>query len=98
LIVVKNKLAGFFLLYAGEAVKKYTDSYGALLMRSYSIHPDYQRNGVGKKLLKLLPSFIEPHFPTKNEVVLGVNHKNTAAQYLYKRCGFVDTNRYIVGS
>ncbi|MFP7732563.1 GNAT family N-acetyltransferase [Priestia aryabhattai] len=98
LIVVENKLAGFFVLDAGEAVKKYTDSSGVLLIRLYSIHPDYQRNGVGKKSLKLLSSFIEHHFPTKNEVVLGVNHKNTAAQHLYKRCGFVDTNRHIVGS
>ncbi|MCM3769202.1 GNAT family N-acetyltransferase [Priestia aryabhattai] len=98
LILVENKLAGFFVLDAGEAVKEYTDSFGALLIRSYSIHPDYQRNGIGKKSLKLLSSFIQHHFPTKNEVVLGVNHKNTAAQHLYNRSGFVDTNRRIFGS
>ncbi len=98
LIVAENKLAGFFVLDAGEAVKEYTESSGALLIRSYSIHPDYQGNGIGKKSLKLLPSFIKKHFPTKNEVVLGVNHKNTAGQHLYKRSGFVYTNRHIFGS
>jgi GNAT superfamily N-acetyltransferase len=75
LILAENKLAGFFVLDAGEAVKEYTESSGALLIRSYSIHPDYQGKGVGKKSLKLLPSFINHHFPTKNEVVLGVNFK-----------------------
>ncbi|KJL03279.1 MULTISPECIES: GNAT family N-acetyltransferase [Priestia] len=98
LILAENKLAGFFVLDAGEAVKEYTESSGALLIRSYSIHPDYQGTGVGKKSLKLLPSFIIHHFPTKNKVVLGVNHKNTAAQRLYKRCGFIDTDRHIFGS
>ncbi|MGB3892376.1 MAG: GNAT family N-acetyltransferase [Priestia megaterium] len=98
LILTENKVAGFFVLDAGKAVKEYTESSGALLIRSYSIHPDYQGKGVGKKSLKLLSSFINHHFPTKNEVVLGVNHKNTAAQHLYKRSGFVDTNRHIFGS
>ncbi|MBU3572995.1 GNAT family N-acetyltransferase [Priestia aryabhattai] len=98
LILAENKLAGFFVLDAGAAVKEYTESSGALLIRSYSIHPDYQGKGVGKNSLKLLPSFINHHFPTKNEVVLGVNHKNTAAQHLYKRCGFVDTDRHVFGS
>ncbi|MFQ6386692.1 GNAT family N-acetyltransferase [Priestia aryabhattai] len=98
LILAENKLAGFFVLDAGEAVKEYTESSSTLLIRSYSIHPDYQGKGVGKKSLKLLPSFINYHFPTKNKVVLGVNHKNTAAQHLYKRSGFVDTDRYIFGS
>lgn len=98
LILAENKLAGFFVLDAGEAVKEYTEGSGALLIRSYSIHPDYQGKGVGKKSLKLLPSFINHHFRTKNKVVLGVNHKNTAAQHLYKRCGFVDTDRHVFGS
>ncbi|MEW4227379.1 GNAT family N-acetyltransferase [Priestia megaterium] len=98
LILAENKLAGFFVLDAGEAVKAYTEGSGALLIRSYSIHPDYQGKGVGKKSLKLLPSFINHHFRTKNKVVLGVNHKNKAAQHLYKRCGFVDTDRHVFGS
>ncbi|MGG0450766.1 GNAT family N-acetyltransferase [Priestia megaterium] len=98
LILAVNKLAGFFVLDAGEAVKEYTESSGALLIRSYFIHPDYQGKGVGKKSLKLLPFFINHHFPTINKVVLGVNYKNTAAQHLYKRSGFVDTNRHIFGS
>ena len=98
LILAVNKLAGFFVLDAGEVVKEYTESSGALLIRSYSIHPDYQGKGVGKKSLKLLPFFINHHFPTINKVVLGVNYKNTAAQHLYKRSGFVDTNRHIFGS
>lgn len=98
LILAENKLAGFFVLDAGEAVKEYTEGSGALLIRSYSIHPDYQGKGVGKKSLKLLPSFINHHFRTKNKVVLGVNHKNTAAQHLYKRCGFVDTDWHVFGS
>ncbi|MED3977817.1 GNAT family N-acetyltransferase [Priestia megaterium] len=98
MILAENKLAGFFVLDAGEAVKEYTEGSGALLIRSYSIHPDYQGKGVGKKSLKRLPSFINHHFRTKNKVVLGVNHKNTAAQHLYKQSGFVDTDRHIFGS
>ena len=36
-------------------------------------------------------------FPTCNEVVLAVNHKNVPAQRLYERVGFQDTGRRRMG-
>ncbi|MCY9549378.1 hypothetical protein [Lysinibacillus xylanilyticus] len=37
------------------------------------------------------------HFPNINELVLGVNQPNTAAQSLYTKCGFVDEGRLATG-
>lgn len=38
------------------------------------------------------------HIPHIDGIVLGVNVKNTAAQGLYKKCGYVDTDNRVMGS
>lgn len=67
-------------------------------MRAYSIDSRQQGRGFAKQSLQLLPSFIKKHFPENNEVILAVNLKNKAAQHVYKKAGFVDKGKRIMGN
>ncbi|WP_306659888.1 GNAT family N-acetyltransferase [Bacillus sp. AFS002410] len=68
-----------------------------MLLRAYSIDSNFQGKGIAKQSLKLLPDFVKAHFPEKNEIILGVNHKNIAAQHVYLKSGFVDKGVRVMG-
>ncbi|MGE7840452.1 GNAT family N-acetyltransferase [Lysinibacillus sp. NPDC093712] len=88
--IKEGKLVTFFVLHEKEGVKPYTGNDQALLIRAFSTDVNEQGKGYATEALQLLPSFVQQHFPTINELVLGVNFPNIAAQALYKKCGFVD--------
>ncbi|WP_228409675.1 GNAT family N-acetyltransferase [Radiobacillus deserti] len=88
---------GFFVLHGWDGVQKYSDNQNALLIRAYSIHPSFQGKGIALQSLQILPTFVKKQFPTCNEIVLGVNHKNIPAQRLYLRSGFKDSGKRIIG-
>lgn len=92
-----NKLVTFFILHEKEGVTPYSSNEQALLIRSFSTDFYEQGKGYAKTALHLLPDFVRKHFPHINELVLGVNVPNIAAQELYKRCGFVDEGRQAKG-
>ncbi len=92
-----NKLVTFFVLHEKEGVTPYSSNEQALLIRSFSTDFYEQGKGYAKTALQLLPDFVRKHFPHINELVLGVNVPNVAAQELYKRCGFVDEGRQAKG-
>ena len=92
-----NKLVTFFILHEKEGVTPYSSNEQALLIRSFSTDFYEQGKGYAKTALQLLPDFVRKHFPYINELVLGVNVPNRAAQELYKRCGFVDEGRQAMG-
>ncbi|WGT38437.1 GNAT family protein [Lysinibacillus sp. 1 U-2021] len=92
-----NKLVTFFVLHEKEGVTPYSSNEHALLIRSFSTDFYEQGKGYAKTALQLLPDFVRKHFPLINELVLGVNVPNRAAQELYKRCGFVDEGRQAMG-
>lgn len=92
-----NKLVTFFILHEKEGVTPYSSNEQALLIRSFSTDFYEQGKGYAKTALHLLPDFVRKHFPHINELVLGVNVPNVAAQELYKRCGFVDEGRQAKG-
>lgn len=92
-----NKLVTFFVLHEKEGVTPYSSNEHALLIRSFSTDFYEQGKGYAKTALQLLPDFVRKHFPYINELVLGVNVPNRAAQELYKRCGFVDEGRQAMG-
>ncbi|MBM7705050.1 GNAT family N-acetyltransferase [Metabacillus iocasae] len=89
-ILFENKAVGFLLLNGWERVREYSDNQEALLLTSYSVNARYQGKGIAKQSLKLLPLFINQHFPEKRELILAVNHRNKAAQIVYEKAGFVD--------
>lgn len=90
-------MAGFFVLDTGEDKFHYTDIAESILLRGYSIHPDYQGRGIAKTSMILLHSFITKYFPDIKRVVLGVNEANKAAQAVYAKSGFIDEGRRFNG-
>ncbi|MBB4826004.1 RimJ/RimL family protein N-acetyltransferase [Sporosarcina luteola] len=90
LAIKDNDLITFFVLHENEGVKPYSENRKAILLRAFSTDFRYQGKGYAKQSLLLLPQFIRTQFPHINEIVLAVNVKNTAAQELYKKCGYKD--------
>ncbi|MFB7157280.1 GNAT family N-acetyltransferase [Lysinibacillus sp. NPDC056232] len=97
LVIDEDRLVTFFVLHEKEGVTPYSSNEQAILIRAFSTDFYEQGKGYAKTALQLLPDFILEHFPTINELVLGVNSPNTAAQSLYKKCGFVDEGRLAKG-
>ncbi|MFJ7914380.1 MULTISPECIES: GNAT family N-acetyltransferase [unclassified Lysinibacillus] len=97
LVLDEDRLVTFFVLHEHEGVKPYSSNEQAVLIRAFSTDYYEQGKGYAKAALQLLPDFVLTHFPYINELVLGVNLPNTAAQSLYKKCGFVDEGRLAKG-
>lgn len=62
-----------------------------------SINPNFQGKGYGKLALLNLNEFIDTQQISFNKIVLGVNHKNIAAQKLYEKAGFIKSERTCMG-
>ncbi|MDO4643258.1 MAG: GNAT family N-acetyltransferase [Cardiobacteriaceae bacterium] len=90
---------GFFILDSGTDKQPYTDNPHALLLRSMSMNPAWQGRGLAKQALApiKLSALIASRFPEANEIILGVNQRNTPAHRLYLACGFCDTGRTYMG-
>ena len=97
-INVKDEIAGFFELDESDDRKKYSDNPLALLLRGFSVNPKYQGRGIATGSIYALPEFMEREFSGFNEVVLGVNARNKAAQRLFAKAGFEDTGRRFMRS
>ncbi|KKI90851.1 hypothetical protein WQ54_18145 [Bacillus sp. SA1-12] len=97
-LILNNDIpVGYFALETGEKVVKYTKNMNARLLTAFSINHDFQGNGFAKKGLLLLPLFVNQNLKNVNEIVLGVNKRNTAAINLYKKTGFIDHNEVFLG-
>lgn len=68
-----------------------------MLLTAFSIDHRHQGQGFAKQGLLLLPDFVSRHFAEIREVVLAVNHKNTAAFHLYTKVGFQDQGKRRIG-
>lgn len=88
---------GFFILDKGIDRLQLTENPKSLLMRSYSINPEYQGKGYGKKVMQLLTDYIKQHDDLIEELVLSVNLKNQHAYHVYLKSGFEDTGKKITG-
>ncbi|XXM73275.1 GNAT family N-acetyltransferase [Lysinibacillus sphaericus] len=97
LILEDGEPVGYFALEDGEKLHKYSENECARLLTSFSIDSGRQGKGLAKKGLRLLPAFVRDHLPEVDEVVLGVNKRNTAAINLYLKTGFVDEGEEYVG-
>ncbi|MER2262462.1 MAG: GNAT family N-acetyltransferase [Psychrobacillus sp.] len=93
-----EQVAVFFVLDTGEDKLNYTDRKEGVLLRGYSVHPSFQGRGIAKSSMKLLPKFVMEYFPTMEQIVLGVNEANKAAQAVYLKNGFIDEGRRYLGS
>jgi RimJ/RimL family protein N-acetyltransferase len=70
-ILMGNHIAGFFVLDVSDDRYLYTENPNSILLRGFSIHPDYQGQGIAEKSIQALPTFIHQQFPQFDEVVLG---------------------------
>jgi RimJ/RimL family protein N-acetyltransferase len=96
-ILYKGEPAGFFVLHGWEGVRAYSENKDAILIRAYSVNSTFQGKGIAMESLLILDSFVKKHFPSKKEIILAVNHKNTVAQHLYKKGGFRDKGKRMMG-
>ncbi|MEC2072569.1 GNAT family N-acetyltransferase [Alkalihalophilus marmarensis] len=96
-IYYKGEPVGFFLLHSTDRVKEYSSNPLSMLLTAFLITENQQGKGYAKQAMLLLKNFINEEFPHYNEVVLAVNHKNYAAQNLYKKAGFYDTGSRKIG-
>lgn len=96
-ILHDDKAVGFFVLDDGDDKYDYTDNPKALLLRSMSINPAHQGQGLATLGLQNLTAFCQTYCAKFDQIVLGVHHKNIAAQKLYAQAGFVKTERIFMG-
>lgn len=96
-VLYKDLPVGFFVLDRGEDKFNITSNPNAILVRSFSINPDYQGKGIGTKSMELVVDFTKKHIPNVNEIVLSVNFKNNNAYHVYLNSGYVDNNQTIMG-
>ncbi|WP_332102993.1 GNAT family N-acetyltransferase [Sporolactobacillus terrae] len=96
-ILYHHKPAGFFVLHGWNGVKPYSQNRRALLLRAFSVNADFQGKGIASKALCVLDAFINVHFPATTEVILAVNHKNTIAQHVYEKVGYIDYGTRVMG-
>jgi len=90
-ILADKEPVGFFILHSSKRVKDYTNNPKALLLTALSINHSQQGKGYGKKGMEMLKEFARQSFPDFNEIILAVNKKNIAAQKLYEKVGYRDT-------
>lgn len=96
-IIFEGKPIGFFLLDWGTDKFKLTDNTDAVLLRSFSINPDYQGKGIAKKAMNEVSNYAKSIFPAVSELVLSVNMKNQIAHNVYLKAGFTDNGKTIEG-
>jgi RimJ/RimL family protein N-acetyltransferase len=96
-ILSGHEPVGFFLLHSTDRVKEYSNNPKAMLLTSFSINHKNQGKGYAKQAMLLLKEFVKSEFPSSNESVLAVNHKNITAQQLYLKVGFQDTGERKMG-
>ncbi len=89
-ILSEEQPIGLFVLDSGTDLNLWTENTRAVFLRSLSINPAFQGQGIGTLAMQRLPEFIKGHIPelSVNEIVLGVNRENHTGQKLYRRIGF----------
>lgn len=92
-----NELVVFFILHENDGVRPYSSKENAILLRSFSTNYKHQGQGYAKQSLQQLPDFIRVHLPHIDTIILAVNVNNTAAQSLYKKCGYIDEGVRVEG-
>ncbi|KGQ69537.1 hypothetical protein A1D23_03395 [Chelonobacter oris] len=99
--ILQDRLAvGFFILDRGAEKLAYTNNHQAILLRSFSINPQYQGMGIATAALQapIIDSFVYNLSPKYNEIVLAVNPLNQRAYQLYLRSGFQAAGRVIINT
>lgn len=92
-ILYEDRPVGYFVLDRGSDRLLLTDEPKSLLLRTLSVHPEFQGKGIAKKAMLETPEFIRLNFLDIKELVLTVNCRNAAAYQLYITTGFLDAGK-----
>ncbi|TNH03396.1 GNAT family N-acetyltransferase [Testudinibacter sp. TR-2022] len=98
--ILKNRqVVGFFILDRGVDKLEFTHNPQSILLRSFSVNPHYQGQGIAKTVMQ--PGLLEPFIsqqlsPSCNEIVLAVNPANQHAYQLYLKCGFCEVGKMVM--
>lgn len=90
-ILLDGEPVGFLVLHGGVSAGRFVRPRGELLIRAFFVDAAYQRGGIGRRALALLPAFASGLEPSLSRLVLTVNDTNEVAQRAYTRAGFLDT-------
>ena len=81
---------GYFILHEKDGPAELGFPFGALLIRSLAVDFAEQGKGVASQAMRLLPLFVNDHFPEIHRLILLVNEKNIPARNLYQKVGFTE--------
>ncbi|RLZ06395.1 GNAT family N-acetyltransferase [Faecalibacter macacae] len=95
-IINNRKPVGFFILDMGKDKLLLKNNENAILLRTLSINPNTQGQGIGKKAMSQLSDFVLQNYENINEILLSVHKYNISANKLYLSAGFVDTTLEIL--
>lgn len=90
-IIADGRPVGLFVL--DEAGHPSVAASGGVLLRAFFVDARWQRRGVAKSAVQMLPAFVRSHLPGAPCVVLTVNARNTPALRAYLSGGFEDTGQ-----
>lgn len=96
-ILFEEKAVGFFTLDFTENRFVYSTNPESVLLRSFSINPNFQGKGIAKSVMKQLPHFVKLHFKDVKEICFGVNSRNANAYQLYIKTGYLDSGKIFEG-
>lgn len=96
-IFINGIPGGFFTLDFGDDKIELTENRNSVLLRSLSVNPEMQGNGIGKAAMTKVDDFIRENFENCNEIVLAVNQNNMSAYELYIKVGYLYEGRTRIG-
>jgi len=82
-IIWDGKVVGFFLLDLDYSSKFRFSNDKAIGVRALLIDQNYQGQGIAKKAIFTLPSYVRAHYPEFEVIQLTVNCRNTPAYQCY---------------
>ncbi|WP_111638903.1 GNAT family N-acetyltransferase [Marinomonas shanghaiensis] len=96
-ILVEDKVVGFFLIDTVYAKKLEIIKIKSLGLRSFFISQHHQGKGYAKQAILALPNYLSEAYPNASHLYLTVNCQNAIAKELYLKGGFEDTNNLYHG-
>ena len=96
-IFYQEKPIGFFVLDLSDDKLEFARNQDEILFRSFSLNPEFQGRGFGKKSMMFLEDFIRNKFPEIKKIILGVNFNNPLAIHLYQSIGYTNSGRTLMG-
>jgi len=89
-VFLDEKLVGFLLLLCD------TLSNSNFWISRFFIDKQFQGQGLGFKTIPQIIALLRKTFPNADRLNLCVNPSNTPARKLYKKCGFVEQQNWII--